>query len=33
MCPYAPKYFQDSEIIRKEILEVCSKEELDVINS
>ena len=33
MCPYNPKHFQDSKTIRKEVIEVCSKEELDVINS
>ena len=33
MCPYNPKHFQDSKTIRKEVIEACSKEELDVINS
>ncbi len=33
MCPYDPKHFQDSETIRKEVLKICSKEELDVINN
>ena len=33
MCPYEPKHFQNSEIIRKEIIKVCTKEELGVINS
>tara|TARA_Y100001936_G_C15810872_1_gene526562 strand:+ start:511 stop:669 length:159 start_codon:yes stop_codon:yes gene_type:complete len=32
MCPYEPKHFKDSVIIRKEIIEICTKEELEVIN-
>ena len=32
MCPYDPKHFQDSETIRKEVLKICSKGELDIIN-
>ena len=33
MCPYEPKHFQDSQIIRKEVDKVCTNEELDIINS
>ena len=33
MCPYEPKHFQNSTIIRKEIIEVCTKEELQTINN
>ena len=32
MCPYEPKHFKDSVIIRKEVIEICTKEELEVIN-
>ena len=32
MCPYDPKHSQDSEIVRKEVLKICSKEELDMIS-
>ena len=33
MCPYEPKHFRNSEIIRKEVIQGCSEEELFVINS
>ena len=33
MCPYEPKHFQNSVIIRKEVIKVCSKEELGAINT
>ena len=33
MCPYKPKHFKDSRIIRKEVLELCNKEEIDIINN
>ncbi len=32
MCPYEPKNFQNSEIIRKDVIEICTNEELDIIN-
>ena len=32
-CPYEPKYFQGSEIIRKEVILVCNNEELDIISN
>ena len=32
MCPYEPKHFENSSIIRKEVLSICSKEELKVIS-
>ena len=32
MCPYEPKHFKNSEIIRKEVINICSEEELDIIN-
>jgi|TARA_X000001036_G_C20369920_1_gene680077 hypothetical protein len=32
MCPYEPKHCQNSEKIRTEVLEICSKEELDIID-
>ncbi len=33
MCPYEPKHSQNSEIIRKEVIGACNKEELDIINN
>ena len=33
MCPYAPKHSQNSKIIRKEVIEICTSEELDIINN
>ena len=33
MCPYEPKHSENSEIIRKEVIQVCTNEELDIINS
>ena len=33
MCPYEPKHFQNSGIIRTEVIKDCSKEELFVINN
>ena len=33
MCPYEPKHFQNSGIIRKEVIKDCSEEELFVINN
>ncbi len=32
MCPYEPQHSLNSKIIRKEIIQVCNEEELDVIN-
>ena len=32
MCRYEPKHFKNSEIIRKEVIHICSEEELDIIN-
>lgn len=32
MCPYEPKHFQNSNIIREEVIEICTKEELEIIN-
>ncbi len=32
MCPYEPKHFKDSVVIRKDIKKNCTKEELNVIN-
>ena len=32
MCPYEPKHFKDSVIIRQEVIDICTKEELEVIN-
>ena len=32
MCPYEPKHNKNSSNIRSEVIEVCSIEELDVIN-
>ena len=33
MCPYEPKHFQNSEIIRTEVMADCTKEELFIINN
>jgi len=33
MCPYEPRHFKDSVIIRKEVIQICTKEELEVISS
>ncbi len=33
MCPYRPKHFKGSKIIRKTVIKICSNEELDIINS
>ena len=33
MCPYKPKHFKDSNIIRQEVITLCNKEELDIINA
>jgi hypothetical protein len=33
MCPYEPKNHRNSTTIREEVLLVCSKEELDLIES
>ena len=33
MCPYEPKHFKYSTIIRIDILAICSKGESEVINS
>ncbi len=32
MCPYEPKHAKDSNIVREEIIQICSNEELDLIN-
>ncbi len=32
MCPYEPKHVKNSKTIKKEIVEICTKEELDIIN-
>ena len=32
MCPYEPKHVHSSNIIRKEVIEICTKEELEIIN-
>lgn len=32
MCPYDPKHVKNSNIIKKEIVEICTEEELDIIN-
>ncbi len=32
MCPYEPKHVQSSNIVRKEVIKICTKEELNVIN-
>ena len=32
MCPYKPKHFKDSVVIRKEVIQICTKEELEVIS-
>ena len=31
MCPYKPKHFKGSTVIRKDILKVCTDEELNYI--
>ena len=33
MCPYEPKHAKDSNIVRAEIIQICSNEELDIINN
>tara|TARA_Y100000768_G_scaffold115930_1_gene85576 strand:- start:344 stop:502 length:159 start_codon:yes stop_codon:yes gene_type:complete len=33
MCPYEPKHFKDSVAIRKEVIQICTKEELEVISN
>ncbi len=33
MCPYEPKHFQNSKIIRKEVIDTCNEKELKIINS
>ena len=33
MCPYKPKHFQGSKTIRKEVIQICTNEELDIINN
>ena len=32
MCPYYPKHVKNSNTIKKEIVEICTEEELDIIN-
>ena len=32
MCPYEPKHVKNSKNIRNEIFEICTKEEIDIIN-
>tara|TARA_Y100001970_G_C14181323_1_gene829999 strand:- start:1600 stop:1740 length:141 start_codon:yes stop_codon:yes gene_type:complete len=32
MCPYEPKHVKNSKTIKKEIVEICTQEELDIIN-
>ena len=32
MCPYDPKHVKNSNTIKKEIVEICTEEELDIIN-
>tara|TARA_Y100001958_G_scaffold93557_1_gene63948 strand:- start:924 stop:1064 length:141 start_codon:yes stop_codon:yes gene_type:complete len=32
MCPYEPKHIKNSKTINKEIIEICTQEELDIIN-
>ena len=33
MCPYEPKHLENSIMIRKDVIENCTKEELQVIKS
>ena len=33
MCPYKPRHFKGSRIIRTEVIELCNKEEIDIINN
>ena len=33
MCPYNPKHLKDSSIVREEVMEVSTAEELDIINN
>ena len=33
MCPYQPKHSKDSAVIRKDILKVCTDEELSYIKN
>ena len=32
MCPYEPKHARNSNIVRKEIIQICSNEELKIID-
>ncbi len=32
MCPYEPKHVKNSKTINKEIVEICTQEELKIIN-
>ena len=32
MCPYDPKHVKNSNTIKEEIVEICTEEELDIIN-
>jgi|MDSX01.1.fsa_nt_gb hypothetical protein len=31
MCPYEPKHMANSKLIRKDVLDICSKEEITII--
>ena len=33
MCPYEPKHSQNSKMIRKEVIKVCTEEELRAIKN
>tara|TARA_B100000530_G_C15785430_1_gene419341 strand:- start:343 stop:510 length:168 start_codon:yes stop_codon:yes gene_type:complete len=33
MCPYEPRHDKNSRTIRKEVIKICTKEELNIINN
>jgi hypothetical protein len=33
MCPYEPKHMVNSKLIRKDVLDICSEEEITIIKN